>query len=64
MVNTKFKFQYLLRLFQFEALVLLSDIICDVFWRLLSREQKDVAVLAFYLCQAHMCVLLISKEAD
>jgi hypothetical protein len=37
---------------------------CDVFWHWLSREQKDVAVIALYLRQAHMCVLLISKEAD
>jgi hypothetical protein len=57
-------FQYLLPLFRFEVSVLLSDIICDVFLCWLSREQKDVAVMAFYLCQARMCVLLISKEAD
>jgi len=55
--------QFVLIIFQFEAPVLLREVTCDVFLSWLYWEFTAVAVIALYLCQDHVTVLLLSDEA-
>jgi hypothetical protein len=55
-------FQFFLFIFQFVALVLVREVTLDVTAMLEPLRYSVVAATALYLCQAHMSVLLLSKE--
>jgi hypothetical protein len=56
-------FPFFLLIVCLKAPVLLREVICDVFLHWLSWELAAVAVIVLYLCQACMCVILLSREA-